>query len=367
MYMRQPRVLIVGAGIAGLALAHALHGQGITADVVERAERPSVAAGTGMFLPENAVRALKELGVGEELTKLANPIHRQRLLDQSGELLSDIDMIDVWGEGATCLAIHRADLYDILLDAASAVPIRFGLSLVGLSDGKVTFDDGSEQLYDLVVGADGLHSTLRQIAFPDAEITPFGQVSWRFVAEGFPALTEWTVRLAGDRSFLTVALGEGRVYCYADTLSRDLNAPDGDWRELFTDFADPVPKLLEQGAAAYFSPIAGVLDLLAPAETRPPVLMIGDAAHASSPNMAQGAAMAVEDALVLAEILGRQPIEMVPTVFQVRRQPRLRWVHEQARRRDSTRRLPSWVRHPVLRFAGARLFRANNALLRQRP
>ena len=151
-----------------------------------------------------------------------------------------------------------------------------------------------------------------------------GQASWRFVADGFPDITDWTVMLGRGRTFLTVALGQAVVYCYADlNISDPASAASVDWRRSFADFADPVPRLLKQAADAYFAPIEEVAP---PAWTARRVL-VGDAAHASSPNMAQGAAMAVEDALVLAETLtADQSVDHALASYVERRKARVAWV-----------------------------------------
>ena len=116
-----------------------------------------------------------------------------------------------------------------------------------------------------------------------------------------------------------------------------------EWRELFVDFADPVPRLLQHADDAYFAPIEEVVP---PAWTARRVVLVGDAAHASSPNMAQGAAMALEDALVLADVLATsQDIEEALTEYQRRRTARVAWVQEQTHRRDRTRNLPPIIRN----------------------
>ncbi len=217
-----------------------------------------------------------------------------------------------------------------------------------------------------MVGADGVHSTIRTLAFADSPARYVGQASWRFVAEGFPEIGEWTVMLGRGRAFLTVALGNGAVYCYADVNADDpTDARGTQWREQFADFADPVPRLLEQGGDAYFAPIEEVVP---PAWTKGRVVLVGDAAHASSPNMAQGAAMALEDALVLAEELATsRPLEEALAEYQRRRTSRVAWVQEQTHRRDRTRSLPQFVRNLTLRLAGERIFDSNYRPLREPP
>jgi 2-polyprenyl-6-methoxyphenol hydroxylase-like FAD-dependent oxidoreductase len=363
------RILIAGAGIAGLALASALERRGVVAEIVERTTVTGRGGGTGMYLQANAVRALGELGIGSTVTARANPIKRQRILDHRGRRLADIDVARLWGGVGECVALHRADLHASLRAAAARVPIREGTAVTGLylGDGapRVTFGDGTSDGYDLVVGADGVHSTVRRYALGGSSIRYVGQVCWRFVAHGFPDISDWTVRLGRGRSFLTVALGQAGVYCYADVNVREPGGPAGDWRELFADFADPVPGLLNQAAGAYRAPIE---EVLTPAWTARRVVLVGDAAHAASPNMAQGAALAIEDALVLAdELTTGQPVEAALAAYERRRTARVSWVRHQTRRRDRTRGMPAAVRNPVLRAAAGRMFQSHYRPLRERP
>jgi 2-polyprenyl-6-methoxyphenol hydroxylase-like FAD-dependent oxidoreductase len=362
------RVLIVGAGIAGLALAGALRQRGLTAEVVERVTEwePS---GAGLYLPANAVRALHELGIEPAAAARANPIGRQRFLDHRGRPLADIDLDRIWDGVGGCVAIHRAALHGALRQATAEVPLRLGTSVTDVEDGpqpRVTFSDGSTGRYDLVVGADGVHSTIRGLALGGPAASYVGQASWRFVADGFADIGDWTVMLGRGRTFLTVALGQAVVYCYADLNTSDpASAARGDWRQSFADFAEPVPSLLDHATDAYF---AAIEEVVPPAWTARRVVLVGDAAHASSPNMAQGAAMALEDTLVLAEMLTADlPVDQALAGYVQRRKTRVAWVQEQTRRRDRTRNLPATVRNLTLCLAAERIFRSNYAPLRDLP
>ena len=275
----------------------------------------------------------------------------------------------MWDGVGGCVAIRREALHEALREATAETPVRLATSVTDLEDGeapRVTFSDGSSGSFDVVVGADGVHSTVRRLALGGPPAGYVGQSSWRFLADGFPELTDWTVMLGKGRTFLTVSLGEGAVYCYADVnTSEPVSAADGDWRRSFADFADPVPRLLEQGSEAYFAPIEEVAP---PAWTARRVVLVGDAAHASSPNMAQGAAMALEDALVLGELLtDGQPVDEALTGYVERRKARVAWVQEQTHRRDRTRNLPATVRNVTLRLAAERIFKSNYGPLRDRP
>jgi 2-polyprenyl-6-methoxyphenol hydroxylase-like FAD-dependent oxidoreductase len=150
--MQRTRILIVGAGLAGLALARALRQAGLASEVIER-EAGWEVAGTGMFLPANGVRALRALGLAEAVAARAADIPRQRLLDHRGRLLAEIDLGDLWGDLGPCLALPRADLHQVLREN---VPVRLGHTIRSLErlDGpvQVTFDDDSSGEFDLVVG-----------------------------------------------------------------------------------------------------------------------------------------------------------------------------------------------------------------------
>jgi 2-polyprenyl-6-methoxyphenol hydroxylase-like FAD-dependent oxidoreductase len=363
-------VLIAGAGIAGLALARALRLRGSTDEllVVERAEGHD-RSGTGLYLPGNAVRAVAELGLGDAVADRAHPIRRQRFLDRGGRAIREIDVERYWAGVGPCLAVERAALHELLLESVGGLPLRMGTSLTGLEAGntpQAVLSDGSSGSYDLVVGADGVHSTVRALALGGPDARDVGQASWRFVAQTPDDGDDWTVRIARGRAFLTVPLGSGRVYCYADVSTDDPAAvAAGDWRGAFSGFAEPVPTLLEQAADAYFAPIEEVAP---PAWTAPGVVLVGDAAHASSPNMAQGAAMAVEDALVLAGLLTEErALAAALTAYEGRRRERVEWMQEQTHRRDRTRGLPQPVVRLVLRLAGERIFRSNYDPLRAPP
>jgi FAD-dependent urate hydroxylase len=358
----QPRrVVVVGGGIAGLAAARALLQQGIEADVVERAAGWSH-PGTGMYLPANSVRALASLRLDGALHDRAHEIRHQLILDQRGRVLLDVDVRAVWGAIGPCVAISHGGLHELL---RVGITVRLGATVTALHDDesgiRATYADGSTGVYDLVVGADGAHSWVRSAVFRGADATFVGQASWRFLADGFPEISDWTVLLGRGKAFLMLPLGGGQIYCYADVNAEHPVDPiDGDPSklvELYSDFAQPVASILEgfltSTRAPYYSPIEEVVQ---EPWVRDRVVLVGDAAHAMSPNMAEGAGMALEDALVLAEtIAAGRPLEE----FESRRRPRVAFVQAQTHRRDRTRNLPPFLRKTTLRLAGQRIYRAN--------
>jgi FAD-dependent urate hydroxylase len=363
--MEQLRVLVVGAGMAGLALARALRQVGSDPEVIDRATAWEV-AGTGIYLPANGARALRALGLEEAVAERGAEIGRQRVLDPRGRVLVDVDVHRFWGEVGPCLALPRADLHEVLREG---VAVRMGRTIASLEhlDGpvQVTFDDGRQDRYDLVVGADGLRSSVRRLAVDDRPPVPVGQHSWRFLAPCPPGLTTWTVMLGRGASFLTIPIGQGRLYCYADlTTDPHRSPPGGDPAGLlgarFAGFAAPVPELLERLPDPARVHVAPIEQVAAEAWGRGAVVLVGDAAHGMSPNMAQGAVLAFEDALVLAERLAQAgSVTQAVAGFVARRHPRAAWVRAQTHRRDRTRDLPPLLRDPLLRAFGRRIFRSN--------
>jgi 2-polyprenyl-6-methoxyphenol hydroxylase-like FAD-dependent oxidoreductase len=371
------RVLIVGGGIAGLALAPMLARTGVAVEVIER-EPAWRLAGTGIYLPGNAARALRALGLEARVASRAVEIARQRFFDHHGRLLFEVDVAELWAAVGPCLALRRAELRTILRDAAGDVPIRIGLALERLAqrDGIVSvgFSDGTSGEYDLVVGADGIHSAVRRLTFePTAVPRPVGQVGWRFLAPRPPGVTTWSVMLGRGTAFLTLPVDGDRVYCYCDVVSPRAHdtperRPPQRLSELFSEFADPAATLLDALDPAADIHVSTIEEVALDRWAQGRVVLVGDAAHATSPNMAQGAAMALEDALVLTDCLRRTPaIPDAITAFHARRRPRTDWVRAQTHRRDHTRYLPPTIRDNVLRLVGRRIFHANYRPLLDQP
>lgn len=375
--MDRRRVLIVGGGIAGLALAPILARTGVAVELIERAPAWQP-AGTGVYLPGNAARALHALGLEPQVSFRAIEIRRQRFWNHRGRLLCDVDVAELWAGVGPCLALHRADLHALLREAAGEVPIRVGLEVARLAqrDGivSVEFSDGTNGEYDLVVGADGIHSAVRRLMFQPAPVPrPVGQIGWRFLAPRSPELTTWSVMLGPGTAFLTLPLDDDRAYCYCDVASPPDQAPPErcpaeQIGALFSEFADPAAALLEALDPAADIHVSTIEEVALERWAHERVVLIGDAAHATSPNMAQGAAMALEDALVLTDCL--QTIPAIPealAAFEARRRPRTDWVRAQTHRRDHTRSLPPTIRDNVLRLLGRRIFHANYRPLLAQP
>jgi 2-polyprenyl-6-methoxyphenol hydroxylase-like FAD-dependent oxidoreductase len=364
---RVERILIVGAGLAGLALTLALRRCGFSPDVVERRDRWS-SVGAGIYLVGNAVRALAELGISDPIARGGATIRTQRFLDHRGKQLFEIDVESYWSRCGRCVCVRRSELVDLLVDAIGSPPVRLGTTVERIDerDGetRVRFSDGREAAYDLIVGADGIRSSVRELVFGARAARYCGQIAWRFLAP-CADVTAWTVMLGRGGTFLVVPVGRGEAYCYCDASASepldDLPAVRLEQlRVRFGDYADPARTVLSRLDAATEIHVAKIEDILQDPPGVGRVLLMGDAAHAASPNMASGAALAFEDALVLAALLSaRLDATELVSEFARRRMPRVRWIQGQTRRRDHLRNLPPRVRDLVLRFVGARLYRSS--------
>ena len=354
------RILVVGAGIAGLAVARSLRVAGFRPDVVDELPASTVPK-AGIYLPGNATRALRRLGLDAPLRPLGDLIFRQVFQDARGRELFEVDVAALWAGVGESRALSRAELQRVLLTGVGG-EVRYDTSVRGvdISDGtaKVEFGDGSVTGYDLVIGADGRRSTVRAAAALGGPATPTGQIVYRSVVSRGPAVSDWTALLGRRSSFSVVPMGGRRLYCYADETAPD--APDpadpiARMRELYAGFGGPVPAVLD---AIETVQVARTDEVVLDRWSRGPVLLVGDAAHATAPTLAQGAAMSFEDAIVLADALRdtREDIPAALYTYERRRRPRCRHVRDRTRERDRTRDVPPALRDPMLRRRGRRIF-----------
>jgi len=361
------RILIIGAGIGGLAMARAAHQRGLECQVVERSPTP-VVPGSGIYLPGNGMAALRRLGLAEAVAEIGAVVGRRRLSDDKGHRLIDFDEAGLWRDVAPPVAHDPAELHRIMADGAAEVPIRYGVTATTVRDASdrvhVDFDVGSSATYDLVIGADGIHSNVRNTVFGGPEARLVGQVGWRFVVDGSPGLDGWNAWLGRDRGFLALAIGGDRVYGVGDMRSTDgLDPTGGDldaFKALFDGYPEPVPSLLARLGSAddlWFNPFEEV----APAAwVKGRVVLLGDAAHATAPNMAEGASLAMEDAIVLTECLAAAADVFVALgAYVERRAARVAHVQHMTHRRDRLRYMHPLIRRAVMGVAGAPTFRAH--------
>lgn len=307
--MKDMRVGIVGGGIGGLTLSVVLKKLGIAHELYEQAAEIK-AVGAGIHLASNAMAVFEKLGIRENVQDAGHPIHHIIVTDNWLKKLMDSDLRDFHEKQKIGnIAIHRGALQHVLLTFANIEGIHLGKKLLpssNPSEGILEFEDGTREEFDLVVGADGLNSTVRKILFPEARLRDAKQWCWRGISSGIPlgeyrySLTEaWD---AGHR-FGFVPVNDHTFYWYAVIRSNLLKVNRQDWINGFKTF-HPMVHLLAKAtrpAAIHESELKDVRTLKSWSVGS--CVLMGDAAHAATPNLGQGACQAIEDAWALGSAL----------------------------------------------------------------
>jgi 2-polyprenyl-6-methoxyphenol hydroxylase-like FAD-dependent oxidoreductase len=278
-------------------------------------------------------------------------IERLRLGSADGSSEAAVDTARIWPGVGPSLAVHRELAVEALREWCR-VPVRTSIALLSLAASglqiRAVLSDGSSTLYDLVVAADGVHSTVRRQLWPDVSARYGGESAWRGVVACPTGLADWSTRLCHGGNFLALPIGADLVYWGALAYSEEpFEDPVGGrarrFRDRFQDLAGGHREVLESivdDAAIQFSPAE---EVWVEDPVRGRVVLVGDACHATTPNMAQGGSMAVEDALVLAQELGDAGAAHVDAAlarYAARRLPRTRYVQETTATRNQMAALP---------------------------
>jgi len=258
------------------------------------------------------------------------------------------------------------------------VPCRLGLAVTSLSQDDrgvtVAFSDGTSGAYDLVVGADGIRSTLRALTLDATPPIYLGGMNWRSIAPIRPAGLESALQMHVDdgRIFGLVSMGDGHTYSFAISIEPQFHDPlEGRLERLRVRFAGFGPRVQEYLAALERDDqiICSAMEWVPVTKVYSGrVVLVGDAAHASSPMLGQGGCMAMEDACVLAEALhAGATIDIALAGFAKRRKPRVEWVQQQSMAVTQMQSLPAGSRTIALRETGDRTTRARFAPLVAAP
>jgi 2-polyprenyl-6-methoxyphenol hydroxylase-like FAD-dependent oxidoreductase len=338
-------VLVVGGGAAGAAAAILLAEGGVAVDLIDL--KPDVATlGSGITLQGNALRVLHRLGVWEQVRAEGYEFDTLglRAPDPAGTLIAELTDLRTGGPDLPAtLGMYRPALARILIDRATAagVKVRFGTQPTALEPDResvaVTFDDRTTSRYDLVVGADGLRSWTRRAVGIDGEPQPVGMGIWRAFTRRPESVTRTDLFYGGPAYIAGYCpTGPDSIYAYLveDVQDRSALSPEqalATMRKLSRAYHGPWDEIREQltdpSRVNYTAFESHVLD--GPWH-RGRVVVIGDAAHSCPPTLAQGAAQALEDAAVLAELLlGRDALtDDLWSEFTARRLPRAKEVVE---------------------------------------
>jgi 2-polyprenyl-6-methoxyphenol hydroxylase-like FAD-dependent oxidoreductase len=310
-------VLVIGGGAAGNAATILLRRAGLAVDLIEAKDDWNATAGSGITLQGNALRVLRELGVWEQVKASGFGFGSVGITAPDGTVLHVARDIHTGGDDLPAtVGMQRPQLQRILIDAvrASGASVRLGTRAESLEqDGDgvtVRFTDGTQGRYDLVIAADGLGSTTRAAIGVTAKPEPTGMAIWRVAAPRPAGVTRTDLAYGGpayiagycptsDTTIYAYVVEANRdrasipPQTYADEMRRLASAYGGFWPEITPHITDPATvnytwfdRLLVEGSWH-----------------RGRVVLVGDAAHCCPPTLAQGAALSLEDAWVLAQLL----------------------------------------------------------------
>ncbi len=320
------KALIVGGGIGGLSAGIALRKAGIEVEIAEISKEYNV-YGVGIIQQANALRALDALGVADEAMRRGSPYGKLKLCTVNGMLIGETGTPPI-GRFPSHNGISRKILHEVLHEAAieHSVKFRMGLTIASIQNEEnsinVEFTDGSTGTFDVLIGADGINSKVRKLVFGEYQPNYTGASVWRYAFKR-PAELDTSYMFFGKNTKM------GLVPMTAETMYMFLVSAEGDHNPIIPE-SELIPRLqahlkeysadLAKGLSEQITDPKGVI--YRPLETlmlslpwhKNRVIMIGDAAHATIPQLGSGAALAIEDAVVLGELINTD--DSVETIFE---------------------------------------------------
>jgi 2-polyprenyl-6-methoxyphenol hydroxylase-like FAD-dependent oxidoreductase len=326
--------LVVGGGIGGLSLARELAVRGLPVTVLERAPQLNP-VGAGIIMNPNAMRVLERNGLAAAVRENAWPYLARETRDRRGRLLAVRDYRPLYDAGklATGALVHRAHLLDVLYRSLPPQTVHFGVAVTGidLRPDRVSVRTERHGSFEagLLVGADGIRSQVRRRMFGEVRPLYMGYRSHRMVVDNGAGIRCFTELMGRGQRIGLVPLSPERLYVWT-TFNSPQDRPPAldsaeDFRGLFGQFSDArVRQVLSGVRSAQEVITTEIEELRLDRWVQGRAVLLGDAVHAMTPNIGQGAGMAMEDAAVLAEELaGASGLETALEGYVRRRKPRV--------------------------------------------
>ena len=360
------RILIVGGGVAGLMTKNRLEALGYKPTLVEKADALR-ADGAGILLGANVLRIFRECALEEGLLAKSQTLHEIRSLDYLGESIGKFDLAKIERNTSyPTVAVHRHNLHEILSNSVNQETIRLSHKLTKIVDNgttyTVSYESQPDEEYDYIIGADGLYSHVREELFEHIPLRDSMQGCWRFVTDAPKGLDmSSSCEMWGDQRRVGIfPIGDGKVYCFLvrtregneESMSFDdvldfYKEFGGDWQSIAHSIDTSKTELL-------YGKLAD-LQSIALHENR--AILIGDAGHATTPNLGQGAAMGIEGAYVFGELLKNNSIDEAMKLYAKNRYNRVEHIRERSRMIGKMAHIssPFWqgVRNFVMRMTPA--------------
>jgi 2-polyprenyl-6-methoxyphenol hydroxylase-like FAD-dependent oxidoreductase len=369
----QGKVIIIGGGIGGSALGLFLHKVGIPC-VIYEAYAYKEGVGGGLAIAPNGMNVLAALGLAEKVKARGSLGLENVFYNQKGQILARYPNGTVTQYGQNAVSLMRPALYDVLCEEINrlGIPVHYckRLTAITQTDQKVIahFEDGTQDEGDLLIGADGVRSQTRRLILPTAPQPEFINIigvggvvpaadlpmmttrdrqnfHFTFGAKGFFGYcgaengdVMWWANLASEKEFTREEITRVRI----DALQRELMA-------IFRGYHQPIETIIHKMQAPLKMNIYDIQSL--PKWNQGRVVLIGDSAHAVSPNSGQGASMAMEDAMYLAKLLrDMSDYRQVFEQFEAHRKPRVEKIVAEGRRRGSDKKVTSAFQQTVREF-----------------
>ena len=345
MSNRSHSVLIVGGGIAGCSAAIALAANGHRVHVIEK-QREWRFQSSGIFIYSNGLASLRDLGVLENIldSGFAIPEGRNLYFEDNGAPITKVTYPAADnGSIPAIVGIKRAELHRILAARMETLDVSVSLGCTAQAleqtSGSVSVDlsDGSTGSYDLVIAADGLRSKMRAKIGISTKPTYTGFGVWRSVHSRPANLTDKIMMMGHGKRFGIMPISDDKLYTFGTVAEpQDQYYKPADWprfmRERFSEFQRPAAQFIDELGPGTETMFTAVEEVILPLPWhRGRVQLIGDAAHASTPFMGQGGAMAMQDAVILARLLRRTQICEALEQFGKLRQPMCQFVQDASR------------------------------------
>ena len=359
MTTTKPSIAVIGAGLGGAAAAALLQKAGYPTQVYEQAPEFS-RLGAGIHLGPNAMKVMRRIGIEDQLERMgSHPSHWFSRDSETGEYLSRIPLGDFAKQeyGAAYITVHRGDLHALMVDQPDQDRLHFGKRLEKVDDQGdqvvMNFADGTEATADLVIGADGVNSVIREHLLGEEAPIYSGWVAHRAIISAeklkaydldFEACVKWW---SGDRHMMVYYVtGDHKEYYYVT------GVPEPDWNH-GTSFVDSSREEMREAFKNYGPEVQALIDCTDkvtkwPLLERNPLplwhdnrlVLLGDAAHPMKPHMAQGAVMAIEDAAMLVRCMETTGADNYADAFELYRANRF----ERASRVQQVSHDNTWLR-----------------------